>query len=269
MFKKKEKNIPSSLPDLEKLKKFGFERFGNFNEEDVFIMGYPKSGNTLLQHIIAHLMYGLRSDIPKSIVNSCVTEYYNNPMFFRYDSRHFFKGHELPNERFKNVIYILRDGRAAVRSYYYMMSNLKHEVALNTLYENGGECFVGTWNNHLKSWTENKYGTNILFIKYEDLLTNKKKELKRICEFLSINRTELELEKVIGATSFENMKIMEQGYSWQKAKSYRTWNDTGNFVREGKSDGYKNDTTVNNESLEKFIDLSREMLEKYQYLDQS
>ncbi|MEM7186041.1 MAG: sulfotransferase domain-containing protein [Bacteroidota bacterium] len=254
MFGKKKK-ISNPSPDVSKLEKFGFESFGNFTEEDVFIMGYPKSGNTLLQHVIAHLVYGLRADIPKSIVNNCVTEYYNNPMYFRYDPRHFFKGHELPNERFKNVIYIVRDGRAAVRSLYYFRRNLNDQVSLQTLYENGGECFVGTWNNHVEQWTENKYGSNILMIRYEDLLSRKKEQLERICEFLSLERTSEELDQVVEATSFENMKRMEQGYSWQKAKSFKTWKASGSFVREGNKDGFKSDENVDDASLEKFTSI--------------
>ncbi|HAT65462.1 MAG TPA: hypothetical protein DCS66_12820, partial [Flavobacteriaceae bacterium] len=162
---------------LNKLKRFGFEEMGNFNSEDVFIIGYPKSGNTLMQFLIAFLVYGVRKDSPLPLINSCVTEFYNNPFYYRYNKRHFFKSHELPAEEYKNVIYIVRDGREAVRSYYYMAKNLGETISLENLYKSGGKTFVGTWENHLRQWTENKFNANILFVKFEDLLSSKENEI--------------------------------------------------------------------------------------------
>lgn len=266
MFKSK-KELAALEEGLSKLEQFGFQKFGAFNEEDIFIVGYPKSGNTLLQHLVAHLVFGLKADTSKSLINSCVTEHYNNPWFFRHDKRHFFKSHELPKPAYKNVIYITRDGREAIRSYYYMLNNLNKEVSLETLYDNGGDSFVGTWNNHLKQWTENPHGANILFVRYEDLLANKKMEIERICDFLSIERTTLEIEEVMDRTSLENMKEMEKGYSWQRSKSHKTWKESGSFVREGSAQGFKKDEMVTEASVNLFVNLSEEMLKEYQYID--
>jgi len=263
LLNKKELN---SLTSAKKLNIFGFQELGNTNNEDVFIIGYPKSGNTLLQHIVAHLVFGLRKDAPKSLINSCVTEWYNNPMFFRHEKRHFFKSHELPDEKFKKVIYIIRDGRDAVRSYYYMQKNLGKNVSLDDLYSSGGKTFRGTWASHVDKWTANKYKADILYIKYEDLLKNKRNEIDRICSFLGIERTDQEIKNVLEATSFENMKTMEKSYSWSRMKSFKDWKKEGNFVREGKSGGFKLEDNLKKPSLDNFISASRSMLEEYKYL---
>ena len=216
--------------ELDALKQFGFEELGNFNAEDVFLIGYPKSGNTLLQHLMAHLVFGLRPDAPKSLINSCVTEYYNNPWFFRHNKQHYFKSHELPKPEFQKVIYIVRDGRSAIRSYYYMLQNMGQDVSLEQLYINGGETFVGTWSNHVLAWLENPHGANVLWIRYEDLLADKHKAIREICNFLELERSEAEIDQVMQATSLENMKEMESGYSWSRSKSFKTWKDSGKFV---------------------------------------
>ena len=254
------------MEDLSKLEQFGFQPMGNFTPEDVFVIGYPKSGNTLLQHILAHLVFGLRADTPKTLINSCVTEYYNNPKFFRYNQRHFFKSHERPNEQYKNVIYIVRDGRAAVRSHYYMMRFLNKDCSLKQLYADGGSTFVGTWVDHVKEWSENKYNANILYVKYEELLEDKMNELSRICNFLNIFRTPLELQNVVDATSLENMKQMESDYSWKRMKTFKNWKEEGRFVREGKTAGHSMDDQIEPEWIEKFEEISASMLKEYNYL---
>lgn len=266
MFENK-KELKRLQTELDKLKQFGFEQLGNFNHDDVFIIGYPKSGNTLLQHIIAHLVYGLRKDTSKSLINTCVTEWYNNPWFFRLGKQHFFKSHELPRPEFKNVIYIIRDGRDAVLSYYYMQKNLGRQVSLEELYNSGGELFVGNWQNHIDTWTKNEYNLNIHFIRYEDLIENKFNELQKICDFLKIERTKSEIELVIEATSLENMRFLEKSYSWKKLKTFNTWKENGVFVREGKSNTFDSDDKINPLWIDSFVKKSQLMLEKYNYLD--
>ncbi|MEZ4874062.1 MAG: sulfotransferase domain-containing protein [Flavobacteriaceae bacterium] len=265
MFGKKKHPHPLEQ-EIQKLAQFGFQKMGDFRAEDVFILGYPKSGNTLLQHVVAHLVFGLRKDASKSLINSCVTEFYNNPWFFRHNPQHFFKSHELPHPNFKKVIYIVRDGREAVRSYYYMLKNMNQKVSLENLYTSGGETFVGTWANHLETWLENPYNAQILWVRYEDLIQDKKQTLKAICQFLALERTEDELESVMEATSLANMKAMEQDFSWQRSKSHKTWKEDAQFVREGNTKGFESDTQMNQAWVSAFEGKSKAMLQKFMYL---
>lgn len=265
MFGIKKQPNPSEA-DLQKLSQFGFQKMGEFTPEDVFIVGYPKSGNTLLQHMVAHLVFGLQKDASKSLINSCVTEYYNNPWFFRHNPRHFFKSHELPKKEFQKVIYIVRDGREAVRSYYYMLQNLNQKVSLENLYTSGGNSFVGTWADHVAAWLHNPFEASILWITYEDIMNDKKAVLKTISQFLSLERTESELQLVIEATSLENMKRMEKDYSWQRSKSFKTWKEDAQFVREGKTQGFIKDVQIKQEWITAFENKSETILKKFKYL---
>jgi hypothetical protein len=221
------------------LAKFSFEKLGNFREEDVFLVGYPKSGNTLLQHILAHLIYKLPVSTPKNMINVAVTEYYNNPYYFRLDQQHYFKSHELPKPHFRKVIYIMRDGRDAVWSYYHMLNNQNRKPSLKKMFENGGDCPFGTWNNHIVSWHENPYNADILFIKFEDLLKDKAVEIRKIADFLNLERSEEDINLVIEATSFESMKELENSFAWSEAKKHNNWKPNTNFVRSGKKNSFK------------------------------
>lgn len=221
------------------LAKFSFEKLGNFRQEDVFLVGYPKSGNTLMQHVLAHLIYKLPVSTPKNLINVAVTEYYNNPYYFRLDKEHYFKSHELPKPHFQKVIYIMRDGRDAVWSYYHMLNNQNRKPSLKKMFESGGDSPFGTWNNHIVSWHKNPYNASILFIKFEDLLLDKTKEIRRIIEFLGIERTEDEVNMVVDATSFNAMKELESSFAWSEAKKQNNWKPNTSFVRSGKKNSSK------------------------------
>lgn len=263
--KRKEKHIQSN-ESFEKLIQFGFQKMGDFTTEDVFLIGYPKSGNTLLLHMIAHLVYGLRSDAPKSLINSCITEYYNNPWFFRHNPRHFFKSHELPKPEYRKVINIVRDGREAIRSYFYMLQSMNEKASLEKLYTSGGKCFVGTWQQHVESWLENPFNASILYLRYEDIIQHKADALHKICDFLEIERNPTEIQNVIHATSLENMKQLESDYSWQRAKSFKTWNPEGKFVRQGNASGYLEDPMIHPKWIQLFEEQSKQTLQKFNYL---
>lgn len=213
-----------------KLSRYGFEKMGSFSDEDVFIIGYPKSGTTMMQFLLAYLVYKLPKNASFSLINCAVTEYYNNPYYFRLESRHFFKSHELPNKQFKKVIYIIRDGREVVLSQYRMLKNLGQEVSLKQLYESGGDSFVGTWANHILAWIENPYCADILYIKYEDLLSDKKQVILKIADFLDLS--DYNCEEVMDGISLENMKEQEQGFSWSRSKNHLNWSKEGSFVRQ-------------------------------------
>ena len=245
---------------------YGFQSIDETNKKDVFIIGYPKSGTTLLQHIIAHLVFGLKKNTSKNLINSVVTEYYKNPYFFRLNERHFFKSHELPNKKIKNVIYIVRDGRDAILSYYYMLKNMNKDVSLEKLYNSGGDSFVGNWNQHVLAWKKNQFKANILYIKYEELIENKSYHIKQIAQFLNISCSPDEISQIVEASSLDNMKSMEKSYSWERIKKIQNWKKNTSFVRKGKLKGYLNEDNIKSEWIEEFTKRSYDGLNFFNYI---
>tara|TARA_B100001057_G_scaffold315179_1_gene315265 strand:+ start:208 stop:1050 length:843 start_codon:yes stop_codon:yes gene_type:complete len=123
------------------------------------------------------------------------------------------------------TIYIVRDPRTLISS----ISNhytLTLDQAYNFLItpriignskkweENqaGMKCLLGKWNDHYRSWTRSK--TNLLLIKYENLIQNPNKELEKIINFLKnyldIDTNISKNKKIIETTSFKNLREMEQ-----------------------------------------------------------
>lgn len=239
----------------------GLTPINKTNPEDVFIVGFPKSGNTLMQHIITHLVYGLNSEVTVSIPLLFVPDIYASTHYFRFNEVCYFKSHERPQPNYKKVIYLVRDGREALLSYYHMMKNMGKEISLEDLYHGKIDIYGGQWHEHLAEWEKNPYNAEILFVKYEDLITNKMSVLNQLCSFLNITRTSAELNEVIKLTSFEFMKTVEQKEDWQKIKINISFTK-GNFVRKGAIDSYKEE--IPKELLNTFIKNSKNNFYNFQ-----
>ena len=116
---------------------------------------------------------------------------------------------------------------------------------------------IGTWANHYNSWKTYK-SSEILTIKYEEMLSNPFKTFLKILKYLNkIDNTEVnnqKLEKAIIQTSFKELQNIEklQGFK-EKGKGEL-------FFREGKTGVWKNN--VDNEIIKKIErDFKDEMTE--------
>lgn len=212
------------------------EKIETTNETDVFIVGFPKSGNTLMQHILAHLYYGLNQETSRTMVNLIAPDIYNNSHFFRFNKTCFFKSHERPKPNYRRVIYLVRNGKDALLSYYRMKRNMGVHLTFSELLTGEIPIFGGSWQDHILAWNANPYKAEILWLKYEDICSNKTEVLKRICDFLNINRSEAELKRVGQFTSLEFMKEMEQKFDWQSINKSKQFKSGSKFIGDNSQD---------------------------------
>jgi hypothetical protein len=228
--------LPDSVPRFSE----GLYPIDQTSPQDVFIVGYPKSGNTLLQHIIAHLVYGVNESAGRTLVHLITPDVHGNSHYFRMNDRSFFKSHELPMPKHRNVIYIVRDGREATLSYYHMMRNMGHRVSHQDVYSGKVTRFGGDWHEHVGKWEANPYQANLLWLRFEDLTSDKIGELRKMCEFLELDRTDRELAEVEKLTSLEHMKRVERRSDWKKANE-SVFKKPACFVRQGKTNSFRDE----------------------------
>src|SRR5205814_8352088 len=112
----------------------------------------------------------------------------------RYYRRHqtpmFFKTHHLPRAEYRRVIYLLRDGRDVMVSYYHHLRALNCDaVDFFEIVRTGRQLSPSKWHDHVNAWRSTPFQADILTVRYEDLLENPVKELGRICEFAGIQRS--------------------------------------------------------------------------------
>ena len=169
---------------------------------------------------------------------------YNQQQFFSGEKIHFIKTHSNLNEYKGNNfttgnlslggIYIVRDPRNLITSmthHYSLDYDKAYSKLVNenqTLLEKStdGDCsnftFLGSWSSHYKSWKNtNKF--KILFIKYEDLESNKFETFKEIVNFINTLKkeksiiNEKKLINSINSTNFSNLKNKEENEGFEES----------------------------------------------------
>lgn len=208
--------------------------------DDVFIVGYPKSGNTWLQNILVELVYGIdTTKINDSLLQELVPDVHFKRYFKRFGKRMFFKSHFLPKPEYRKVIYILRDGRDVMVSYHhYLKATGQVTGDISSTIQTHKALFPSKWHVHVETWLNNPYDSDMLVIKYEELLENPVKTLHLVTDFLELDVLVGQIEEVIERTSFGKMQDKEKSTGWDNS---RDWPEDKLFVRRGTSGSYKDE----------------------------
>lgn len=145
----------------------------------------------------------------------------------------FFKTHNLNCAVNKNsftnkshtlgTIYVVRDPRNLVNSIKNHYNKGNDEEAKNFLIskkilsrvpkDNEADIatLLGSWSDHYNFWT--KKNSNLLLIKYEDLILDTKKELERIIiylkKFMTVEINPEKIKNILNTTSFDHLKGLE------------------------------------------------------------
>lgn len=239
----------------------GFIPISDFSPDDIFIVGYPKSGNTWFQHLVAGVVYGVD---PKWAPISAVQDLVPDASALKYYRRHatpmFFKEHSLPRPEYRRVVYLLRDGRDAMVSYRHYretMDKVKYDFQKFVTPET--DLYPCHWPRHVDAWVKNPYEAQILVIKYEDLLAQPVEQLKRFCEFVGISREADHLKAVAEAASFRNLRDKEAKDGWPEPEF-----EAGKFFfRRGVVGSYKDEMPP--EVLKTFLGQAAETLRRHGY----
>ena len=207
-------------------------------EGDIFIVGYPKSGNTWLQNLVTSLLYCPdASYLPDRLCQEVVPDIYAKKYYKRYGEINFFKSHELPDPSYRKVIYLIRDGRDVILSYYHMNKVLGLAYSLEEMIKEGKGLSPCKWHVHIRLWKKNPFKAEMLFVKYEDLLVNPLEELKRICNFANIERSNETLLKVASTNTFIKMREREDKFGFDNT-NWKPKSKNERFFRKGKMKGY-------------------------------
>ncbi len=220
--------------------------------DDIFLVSYPRSGNTWTRFLIGNLI----SDEPVTFANieSRIPEIYFNPdhKMRRLPKPRVLKSHECFQPHYKRIIYIVRDPRDVAVSFYH------HNIKAGNIPENypldnfvprfiEGEFDVkwGSWADHVTSWlTLRQNNEHFLLLRYERMKEDPAAELMRVasfmerCGFRKIDVTAAQLQKTIELSSPQHMRELEklQGRQWALTKNTR---HDKPFVRTATPGGWK------------------------------
>ena len=215
--------------------------------DDVFLVSYPKSGNTWTRFLIANLVYPEKNP-DFSNINELLPdpEAMSKRDLERAPRPRILKSHQYFDPRYQKVIYIVRDPRDVVLSEYYFDIK-RRAIAEEYPKQQFVSRFVrgelnhpyGTWFENAATWFYARRGDpRFLLVKYEALQSQAMEEMGRIAGFLGISAAPERLALAIEQSSADRMRELEkkQAHLWSSTRDTR---QDKPFVRSAKAGGWK------------------------------
>jgi len=232
-----------------------------FSPEDIFMVGYPKSGNTWCQALLSGAVYGVLPELtPMSVVQELVPDVHAMPWYKRHSKTMFFKSHHLPDPRYRRVVYLLRDGRDAMVSYWHYSQAIEHrQFGFLEFMRDKRLMFPCKWHHHVQTWAANPHQALMIVVKYEDLKADPVKELRRICDFAGLERSTEVLELAARSATFEKMRAKETN----EGPFMNQWPKDKMFCRRGQIGSFREE--MPSEVLECFMQEAAPMMQQYGY----
>eukprot|EP01024_Parvocaulis_polyphysoides_P020198 TRINITY_DN19361_c0_g1_i2.p1 TRINITY_DN19361_c0_g1~~TRINITY_DN19361_c0_g1_i2.p1 ORF type:complete len:346 (+),score=52.94 TRINITY_DN19361_c0_g1_i2:247-1284(+) len=197
----------------------------------VFVCTYPKCGTTW----VANIIYLLEHNGEPLPMNKTLMEYVPFLELLGKEvveklSPKYIKTHlpyqQIPHNANSKYIFMARNPKDVCVSFFCHAKGFKNiyefeDGKFDDFFEYfmNGEVDFGDYFNHLNSWKNHVEDENVLFITYENMIKNIRKEIFRIAEFLGpkylekIMKNEEILEKIIYYSEIKSMQKLDQ-YQW-------------------------------------------------------
>ncbi|XP_069128449.1 sulfotransferase 4A1-like [Argopecten irradians] len=232
-------------------------------ETDIWVVSFPRSGTTMLQEMVD--LVNSEGDFVRVQTKTLEERF----PYFEYvypgiksiektDSPRLIKSH-LPlnllpksvREGKGKVIYIARNPKDTCVSYFHFVQLLKPMFRFTGNFNEFFDRFVngkvpyGPWWRHVKEFWDIRDSSNILFLKYEDIVEDMGGTVLTIAEFLGKDIHPMEIKMIAEHCSFNQMKVNPNlNFSW--------WKETGiadkkgeDFIRKGKVGNWREMFDVN------------------------
>ena len=240
--------------------------------DDIFLVSFPKSGNTWMRFLLGNLLHPGKS-VGFVDIESVFPDIAASPRgaLRKVPRPRLIKSHECFDPRYRRVIYVIRDPRdVAVSLYYYAkkVKNIDDSFSLEAFVSRmliPGRSYAGTWGEHAGSWLINAtnigefgfhnnggcahsasdhrtvfepgargHGREFILVRYEDLLESTQAELQRVVKFLELETTPLQIARAVEQSSADSMRELESKQNLQWTTTRQTRKDIP-FVRRAQS----------------------------------
>jgi hypothetical protein len=181
--------------------------------DDTFIVSFPKSGNTWVRFLIASMQH------PEVEINFRNIERYVPDI---HKSRKAINGMPAPRimkchvpsfDSFPRFVYVLRDGRDAMLSFYhYAVGREWFSGSLEEFIASDEANRFGTWSEHVLGALTyvQAHSDRALLVRYENLVSNPFQETLRIADFCRLGVDEAIVRKAVARCRFERLQEVER-----------------------------------------------------------
>lgn len=193
----------------------------NHFNEDVFLVSFPKSGNTWFRFLIANTLkfhyqvdrkvnfFSIHDIIPDICISKDVSP--SGPFGIQALPR-LIKSHDSYNPYYYRAVLLVRDPEKVMVSYYAHLRNYNRIPENMTISDMLAHKKYGidAWNTHTRSWIEKVHDGHIVQIfQYERLLEDTVGQLDRFFDLLGLEISSSTIQKAVQASSKRSMQTSD------------------------------------------------------------
>jgi len=216
--------------------------------DDIFLVSFPKSGNTWTRFLLANLrhpeQHATFANIDQLIPDPTST---NKRDFDRMQRPRIIKSHECFDPRYPRVIYIVRDPRDVVVSQYHYhrkIRKIENDSPMEkfiTRFLAGETCPHGSWGQNVITWLATSEGDpRFLLLRYEDMVADAARELAKVGAFLNLSVSPGQIAQAVERSSADRMRKLEKTQTDLHGLTKGSRKDLS-FVRAAGSGGWRSD----------------------------
>ncbi len=214
--------------------------------DDTFLVSYPRSGNTWMRFMLASALK-TTGEVNFSNIEEFIPDLYSNSniSLSKIVRPRIIKSHEKYNPGYPKVIYMYRDVRDVLMSFFYYLNKIGNDFIFDDYFEKfltkdlvSTRCDfnIGTWYENLTSWFEHK--DEIVLVKYEDILEHPVDGICNIFNGLNLEYDKNIIKSIVDKHTFSKMQSKEESEK-DKDIAYLKNSEKSLFIRKGKSGEWK------------------------------
>ena len=135
-------------------------------------------------------------------------------------------------------IYVERDGLDVLSSYFHFYrAYLGFAGSMDDFYARfmSGDLQYGSWFEHVAAWHEHERDSDVMIVRYEELLENRKSSVERMVDFLGWVRDGHSIDRAVVQSSFDAMKRRESLFDHATALLLERGVKPESFLRSGQT----------------------------------
>src|SRR6266550_3869220 len=188
-------------------------RHRGLDPADVVLASYPRSGNTWCRFLLGEILSDQKTGFDS--IDKAVPQIglHQIALPLLPGGGRLIKTHEQYRKEYAKAIYLVRDVRDVVLSYYDRGKYLGvfDDIAFDAfllMFLQGQTNTVGSWPSLVRVWLESPLAQRgkLLVVKFEDMRQDTEATLGRILEFLEVAVDRLRVQKAISANSVDRMR---------------------------------------------------------------